>query len=149
MAYPNGEIVIGLGQSGLKFTNAELAIIKSKTPVRTGKLRRGWTINSRGELVNKVSYVEFVEFGTKHMSARNFIKSALEPLMRSVVTRLLLRTVEGKKLLDAVTMKVRRSGSMQAVYRKIINPKFYRHLLRGLTATQIAAVKRGTKTPER
>lgn len=149
MAYPNGQITISLVGAGIKFTNAELAIVKRNTPVATGKLKRGWHINGRGELVNKVPYVEFVEFGTKHMAARNFVKRSLDAIMRSVITRLLLKTPEGKKLLDVVKMKVKRSGSFQAVYQKIIHPRFYRHLLRGLTAAQMAAAKRGSSTPNR
>lgn len=123
------ELRISLRPANIRFTRAELSIIKSYTPVKTGRLRRTWTIDGRGDLVNDTPYGEFVEFGTKHMAARNFCKRAMPELMKSVVLRLLVRSQMGQKLVDAVSLAVMRGGSFRAVYRNTINPKFYRHLL--------------------
>lgn len=131
------ELRVSIAQQGIKFTRAELAIVKSFTPVKTGRLKRGWRLIG-GDLVNNVPYAEFVEFGTKFMSARNFVKRAMGPLMRSVTRRLLMATALGRKLVNAVTLQVKRAGSAVAVYRKTINPKFYRHLLRGVAAERAA-----------
>lgn len=125
------EIRVTIKELGIKFTRAELAIVKRNTPVRTGKLRRGWHLVN-GDLVNKVKYCEFVEFGTKFMAARNYTKRSMNALLQSVTIRLLMQSELGRKLVNAVTLQVKRAGSFRAIYRKTINPKFYRHLLRGV-----------------
>lgn len=135
------ELRISLKPTNLRFTRVELAIIKAATPVRTGKLRRGWRIDANGDLVNRVDYAEFVEFGTRKMSARHFVQKAMGALLKSVTVRLLLQTKEGEKLLNAITLNVQRSGSFQAVFRKTINPKFYKHLLRTVSAKRRAQRK--------
>ena len=128
------ELRISLKPSKLRFTRAELVIVRAATPRITGKLRREWRIDSSGDLVNNVPYAEFVEFGTKFMSARHFVKRIMNTLLMSVTRRILLQTPEGQKLMNAITINIKRAGSFRAVFQKTINPKFYKHLLRGVTA---------------
>lgn len=56
-----------------------LKLIKSFTPVRTGRLRDGWTIGDLG-LQNDVPYAEFVNDGTPRMSARDMTGRTLGAL---------------------------------------------------------------------
>ena len=59
-------------------------VIKKRTPVRTGTLRRGWElIHQRvGGVIqsiarNEVEYVGFVEYGTSKMEGAHMVESVL------------------------------------------------------------------------
>ena len=129
------ELRISIRNKGLKFTRVELAIIKRFTPVDTGKLRRGWKLIN-GDLVNRVKYAEYVQFGTKKMKARRFIEKAMRALLMSVAARLMSATPEGRKLLNAVNIAVTKSGSSRAIFRNTINPNFYTSHLKRIALTQ-------------
>jgi hypothetical protein len=58
---------------------------KVRTPVRSGKLWRGWkrivrstTSSVRGTLTNEIFYGWFQEFGTKYLAGRKMLTQALE-----------------------------------------------------------------------
>lgn len=134
------EIRISVETRGFRFGPAALKIIKDATPVVSGKLRRGWRLNSKGELVNKVSYVEFVEFGTKKMEARNFVKGAMPALLRTVILTALLRSAAGRELVNMISLTVK--ANTRAIFKKSANPKFFKHLLRVAGVALRAAERR-------
>ena len=62
------------------------ALIKAKTPVDTGRLKRDWNLKLEGNgirITNEAYYAGFVEFGTKKMAPRSMMTSSL-PEIQSV-----------------------------------------------------------------
>jgi hypothetical protein len=53
-------------------------VAKASTPVKTGRLRDGWSVNASANSVtlsNDVPYADYVDKGTSRMSARNMTKA--------------------------------------------------------------------------
>jgi hypothetical protein len=42
----------------------DVATVRAKTPVKTGRLRDGWHIDADGQVSNEVEYATEIEFGT-------------------------------------------------------------------------------------
>lgn len=65
---------------------------KASTPVRTGKLQRGWYVRHEGafrsRIANQTRYWPFVEFGTHKMPAHPMVTPAVEGLRASFIARL-------------------------------------------------------------
>ncbi len=61
-----------------------LKLLRQYTPVRTGKLRDGWTLASLTPdqlvITNPVEYAEYVNNGTPRMGARNMTGLTLDAL---------------------------------------------------------------------
>lgn len=55
-------------------------LLKSKTPVDTGKLKASWVVQAQGKgllFQNSAPYAAYVELGTKKMTGRNMLGSSL------------------------------------------------------------------------
>lgn len=66
---------------------AGVEILRSVTPVDTGRARAGWSYRRVGVfmvLENDVPYVEFLERGTVHMAPRLFVATALPRIARTM-----------------------------------------------------------------
>jgi hypothetical protein len=65
--------------------NRALSYIKSVTPVKTGKLRKGWQLGDLGPdgftLQNDVDYAPYVNDGTDRMAPRDMTGQTLAYLM--------------------------------------------------------------------
>jgi hypothetical protein len=68
------------------YVDQALKLIKKYTPVKTGKLRNGWSLadlNPYSAIIsNDVPYAEFVNDGTPYMAARNMTGLTLAALGR-------------------------------------------------------------------
>jgi len=61
--------------------------LQSKTPVRTGRARKGWTKQTKGKNIriqNRVPYVPFLEKGTSRMRAANNGRGIIGPALQLV-----------------------------------------------------------------
>ena len=62
--------------------------VKDKTPVRSGRAKRGWEkhhiqkMGDEGGVSNDVPYIGYLEDGTVHMAPRNMVKSTIQELGR-------------------------------------------------------------------
>jgi len=68
----------------------QLKRIKKKTPVASGRARRGWRIKGH-DIINKVSYVKFLEFGTRYMRPIAMVKTTAletEAIVKKVVAKI-------------------------------------------------------------
>lgn len=96
---------------GLK--EAEIEILKDATPVRTGNLKKGWTLQPDGSIINPVEYGIYVEFGTGPFyqgelgpgtgqawgfPGRFMVRKSIEALKNSILTRV-LKSMDLRKLL--------------------------------------------------
>lgn len=64
-----------------KFAKAFLKQLRAYTPVRTGKLKRGWTVtpDDGGVLVeNEVEYASYVEEGTSRMDGQFMLQQTID-----------------------------------------------------------------------
>lgn len=55
-------------------------LIKDRTPVDTGNLKRRWQVNPSGsgiEVSNSAEYATFVEYGTKKMTPRHMVSDVI------------------------------------------------------------------------
>ena len=65
------------------FNDQDVDQIKSFTPVRTGDLQRGFTIESvSGDIINAVHYAGFVEYGTVKMAGRFMVHHAAPAILQ-------------------------------------------------------------------
>jgi hypothetical protein len=94
-----------------------LTLVKSKTPVRTGRLKSGWKANSSGHGIrwsNETPYGIFVEMGTRRMAARNMLSSSLPEIEKSF-KKALAKEI-GTKLAAKIIAKVSGdAGSYEAL----------------------------------
>lgn len=89
-----------------------LALIKSKTPVRTGKLKKGWEGVRSGHGIrwsNETPYGIFVEMGTRRMAARPMLSAAL-PEIEKTFKKALAKEI-GTKLANKIIAKVSADSS--------------------------------------
>lgn len=62
------------------FTDTYQQEVKKRTPIDTGKARRGWkkrTSSKSGEIRNRVPYIEKLEDGYSRQAPNGFVKQAL------------------------------------------------------------------------
>lgn len=96
---------------GLK--EAEIEILKEATPVRTGNLKKNWTLQADGSIINPTSYGIYVELGTGPFyegelgpgtgqawgfPGRFMVRRSIEKLKNSILARV-LKSIDLRKLL--------------------------------------------------
>lgn len=84
-----------------------LALVKSRTPVKTGNLKNSWAaqLQNKGVLwTNSAPYAGFVELGTRKMAAREMLTNSI-PAIETVFTRALATQI-GIKLAVKVTSHI-------------------------------------------
>jgi HK97 gp10 family phage protein len=67
------------------------SVMDGYTPVRTGKLKSGNTLDTFANgfmLSNQVEYAKFVEYGTRYMAAQPFLQQAVEYATKNMEERL-------------------------------------------------------------
>ena len=82
-------------------------IIKARTPVDTGTLKRSWDIDLEGQglrITNDAPYAPFVELGTKKMAGFHMVERSMPEIQREF--RRQLGVSLGKALASAITMGV-------------------------------------------
>lgn len=58
--------------------NDAIGVLKSFTPVRTGRAREGWKLNPNVQSIdNEVPYVKFLDYGTVKMKAFQITKNSI------------------------------------------------------------------------
>lgn len=90
-------------QGSREFGDKLLADIKARAPVRTGALRDGMYLNPISGMAafhvgigSREDYWKFLEFGTRHMSARPFIGPAVQaglPELKATMTKHIIEAV--------------------------------------------------------
>lgn len=106
-------VKIGNLNIDIGFKQPEIEILKQATPVRTGNLKDGWTIQADGSIINPVSYGIFVEFGTGPFyqgelgpgtgqawgfPGRFMVRDSIQKLINSITDRV-LKSMDLRKLL--------------------------------------------------
>lgn len=64
---------------------------KELTPVRTGQAQDGWYASTRGEkkfITNEVSYVKYLEYGTKYIRPHRMAEQAMRRMEKQFPTEL-------------------------------------------------------------
>jgi len=80
-----------------------MKILKGNTPVRTGKLRSGWSVTSKGfglEYSNQTPYAIYVEMGTKHFAPRAMLERSIPAISKAFKKNL------GKQIAKEMIKKV-------------------------------------------
>ena len=60
----------------------DVATIRAKTPVITGRLRDGFELTSDGNIINEVPYAALVEWGTVKMAGRFMVERSVDEIAR-------------------------------------------------------------------
>ena len=73
-ALNSGQVKVFLSDAVKELGNQMLNLVKAKTPVRSGTLRGGWSIQGGGGLsitiINSVYYASYVEYGHRQTPGR-------------------------------------------------------------------------------
>lgn len=98
-----GKVKIGKATIDIAFNKGDIDIIKAKTPVVTGKLKRGFKLDSSGNIVNDVDYATYVEFGHHTRSgswvpAQGMIMKSTGEIGKRVLERV-RKQLKGQKVL--------------------------------------------------
>lgn len=116
MAFGYNIVKIGNAQVDISLTQAEIDIIKAKTPVDTGDLRDGFVLDGLGGIINLVFYGIFVELGTgvyykgelgpplrpgwtRGFPGRYMVEQSMEEMTDNIIHRV-LKDLDLRKVLD-------------------------------------------------
>lgn len=122
----NGKTIPNAAAKAVSATQkfAELTL-KANTPVKTGKLRDGWSVMQTKKglgITNQTPYAIYVEMGTKHMRPRNMLKNSLPVINDYFETQ--LKQNLGKSLAAKV------KTSTEVSYEKLRNESAFKNGLR-------------------
>lgn len=97
---------VGRHTVDISLDSLDVATVRAKTPVKTGRLRDGWEVDAEGNLVNEVEYAAEVEFGTVNTPGRFMAEQSL-PEMGQRLAKRIAEQINRPGILILPVLKVR------------------------------------------
>jgi hypothetical protein len=89
----------------MAFDVIDVDIIQLKTPVQTGALRDGFTIDLEGDIINMVDYADEVEFGTTDTPGRFMVTQSLGQISERLAKRM-AEQIDNPKIVTLPEIKI-------------------------------------------